>query len=188
VFGVIIHVVAGMKVYGLGIFGFFTVLSNIAVSVYYIVFFLVPKKVSLLLKGYILEPILLTGILNWFILVPISVKYTYTILPLLRRSNIFVHGIIPLLVLIDWFVFDHKRNYTRYEPIQWAIFPLIYNFLIYIKEYLGANGYPYPFYDPNMMHGWSNVIACLLMILFLYIAIGYGLVYTKKEVGPIERM
>jgi len=139
VFGVIIHVVAGMKVYGLGIFGFFTVLSNIAVSVYYIVFFLVPKKVSLLLKGYILEPILLTGILNWFILVPISVKYTY-------------------------------------------------NFLIYIKEYLGANGYPYPFYDPNMMHGWSNVIACLLMILFLYIAIGYGLVYTKKEVGPIERM
>jgi len=33
----------------------------------------------------------------------------------------------------------------------------------------------------QIMHGWSNVIACLLMILFIYIVIGYGLVYTKKR-------
>ena len=180
IIGLSLHIVTGLSIYGLGIFGYFTVLSNIAVVFYYIVYFSIPIRISAILKGYILEPILLTGILNWFILVPISIKYYGTFLPLLRPSNIFVHGIIPILVLIDWLLYDEKGIYTNIEPIKWCFFPLLYTVFIYVNEYLGAEGYPYPFYDPKVMGNWNNVFICLIIILFIYILVGYFLYYLKS--------
>jgi hypothetical protein len=56
---------------------------------------IIPKEIGAILQGYILEPILLTVIINWFILVPVSIKYYGSILPLFQTSNFFVHGLIP---------------------------------------------------------------------------------------------
>ena len=62
---------------------------------YYFLYFIIPKEIGAILQGYILEPILMTGIINWFILVPASIKYYGFILPLYQPSNFFVHGLIP---------------------------------------------------------------------------------------------
>ena len=124
--------------------------------------------------------------INWFILVPASIKYYGSILPLFQPSNFFVHGLIPILVLIDWIIFSEKGVYRKYDPLKWCIFPIIYSVFIYIRASFSItifNGslYPYPFYSPNDMGNWWNVIFCLLCISVIYLLGGYGLYWLKKK-------
>lgn len=184
--GLYLHIRTGLKVYGYAIFYFFTVLSNIAVFFYYLIYFIIPKKNGTILQGYILEPILLTGMINWFILVPASIKYYGSILPLFQPSNFFVHGLIPILVLLDWIIFSEKGSCRKYDPLKWCIFPIIYSVFIYIRASFGSfifNGslYPYPFYSPHDMGNWCNVILCLLFISVIYLLGGYSLCWLNKK-------
>ncbi|GAA3261341.1 Pr6Pr family membrane protein [Lactococcus lactis] len=192
IFGLYIHINSGFKVYGYAIFYFFTVLSNIAVFFYYSLYFVISKRMSNIIQGYVLEPILLTGILNWFILAPASIKYYGSILPLFHPSNFFVHGLIPILVLLDWVMFSEKGIYKKYDPLKWCVFPIIYSIFIYIRALFGGdvfNGspYPYPFYSPQDMGNWANVLICLLFISVIYLLGGYVLYYLKKNKKTVYR-
>lgn len=183
--GIILHLESGFKTFGYNIFWFFTVLSNIAVLLHYICFFFIPVKISYRVKGYLLEPIMLTGIINWFILVPFALKEYGSILPLLQPSNFFVHGLIPVLVIIDWFVFDPKGIFDKKDYLRWMIIPLLYSIIIYVRALFGkaifqGSRYPYPFFDPKHMNGVIGVIVVLVLISICYVFIG-KLLYKIKE-------
>ncbi len=179
------HVRAGIAQYDLNIFWFFTVESNLAILFYYIVFGFRENKKSLRVKGFLLLPILLTGILNWFILVPLALKTYGSILPLLVPSNLIVHGIIPILCLIDYFLFDPKGSYKSYDFVRWCIIPVLYICVILVRGHFGqpvfaGSNYPYPFFDPAIMGGWLHVAGALLGFSVIYLGIGYLLYRIKK--------
>ncbi|EGO9003104.1 hypothetical protein D2A91_14165, partial [Enterococcus faecalis] len=125
------------------------------------------------------------GIVNWFILVPVALKIYGNITLLFLPNNFFVHGLIPLLVFIDWLIFDPKGIYRRYDSWKWALTPLVYTLLIYIRAYFGkpifqGSQFPYPFYDPKAMHGWLHVYVLLGLILLIYLIMGKILYNIKK--------
>lgn len=189
-YGLYEHLLVGIAKYGLNIFYFFTVLSNIGVFLYYIFFGFRENPKRLRLKSYLLLPILLTGVVNWFILLPVSLKVYGSILPLFQPSNFFVHGLIPLLFLLDWFLFDPKGIYTAKEPLKWCILPYVYIVVIYVRAYFGGpvfdnTLYPYPFFDPKQMNGWTNVWLMLIFLNVAYLIVGY-LLYSKKAVKQIK--
>lgn len=186
IIGVWLHVSQGFKTYGYAIFYFFTVLSNIMVVVYYLLYFFIPKKSSGVIQGYILEPILLTGVLNWFILAPLSLKYYGSLLPLLSPSNFIVHGLTPILVTIDWILFAPKGLYNKKAPLKWCCFPILYSIFIYVRASFGGaifGGalFPYSFYDPHDMGGWCNVVHCLFTTGLVYLIIGYGIYFKNNN-------
>ncbi|MBK5077547.1 Pr6Pr family membrane protein [Lactococcus lactis] len=186
IIGLWLHIIQGFKTYGYAIFYFFTVLSNVAVVAYYILYFIIPRKNSAIIQGYILEPILLTGILNWIILAPLSVKYYGSLLPLFNPSNFIVHGLVPILVLVDWILFAPIGIYKKIDPLKWCCFPIIYSLFIYGRALLGTpifagSLFPYPFYGPNDMRGWNDVILGLFRIAVIYLVCGYILYAVKRE-------
>ncbi|AUS69141.1 Pr6Pr family membrane protein [Lactococcus lactis] len=188
--GLYLHIKTGFKIYGYAIFYFFTVLSNIAVFFCYLLYFIIPKKNNIIIQGYILEPILLTGMINWFILVPTSIKYYGSILPLFNPSNFFVHGLIPILVLLDWVIFSEKGICRKYDPLKWCVFPIVYSILIYVRASFGNavfNGalYPYPFYSPHDMGNWDNVAICLILLSVIYLFVGYILYWLNR--GKVQK-
>lgn len=174
------------------LFLYFTVQSNLAV-LSFLLALLFLKDQSMIQKlyrvrGYILLAILLTGILNWFFLGPMAIATYGSIMPLFQPSNFFVHGLIPILFLIDWYMFDPKKCFKSKDVLLWTIYPLIYMVFIVIRGYSGekifnGDAYPYPFLNPTTMGGITNVVLCILVILIAYLLLGKLIVSIDNKKG-----
>jgi hypothetical protein len=63
-------------------------------------------------------------------------------------GDAFVHMFTPLLVILDWLLFDEKGRYTVRDPFKWTIPPLCYIAYAFIAAplgvtYYGGGRYPY---------------------------------------------
>ncbi len=182
--GISIHVQYGLNEYGGYIFWFFTVISNLFVLVFYTWKGFSQSPMSYRIKGFIVEPIILTGILNWFILVPIAIQANSVML-LFHPTNFFVHGLTPFLVFIDWFLYDPKHIYKKYDALRWCVFPILYMIAVYIRAWIQHNhvfngsDFPYPFLDRSIMGGVGNLILVLGLIFIVYLGVGHIMVKFK---------
>ena len=170
------------------IFSFYTMQSNLLVLVFYIGFFIAKKfkpnfdstNMYYILKGAIIMAILLT-----FIVYNISLQKLDFMMDvrtsssnILNFSNLFVHFITPILVFLDYIIFDEKGKFKpKYIPI-WCIFPALYPIYVYT--------YAYFFLDIDKI-GVDGVIGYLLLFTIGFITISFllvkidGLLRKRKE-------
>lgn len=184
--GLLLHIHILTNSFTPTIFWYFTVQSNLIVLVYY---FIILKSRNThtnknrniyRLKGCVLLPILLTGTLNWFILVPEVIKHHLSLLILMHPSNVLVHGLVPLLVLLDFLFFTDTNVFKWYDPFLWTLYPLIYMLTIFVRGTIGApifddSYFPYPFFDITVMGSYSNVFLIILLISFIYLLVGFAI-------------
>ena len=186
------------------IFSFYTMQSNLLVLVFYIGFFIAKKfkpnfdstNMYYILKGAIIMAILLT-----FIVYNISLQKLDFMMDvrtsssnILNFSNLFVHFITPILVFLDYIIFDEKGKFKpKYIPI-WCIFPALYPIYVYTYAYFGgrffgvggSNKYAYFFLDIDKI-GVDGVIGYLLLFTIGFITISFllvkidGLLRKRKE-------
>ena len=102
----------------------------------------------------------LTGLVFNFILYPQSLSQDYAINPL-TTANFFTHIFVPLLSLVDFFVFDYKLKITKKTFILGLITPLIYLGFVMICTKLGitfgGNRFvPYFFLDYRV-NSWFQI-------------------------------
>lgn len=102
-------------------------------------------------------------------------------------ANFLVHTVSPLLVLLDYILFDEKGHFKFFYPILWLMQPLNYVVYVYTYSNLGGSFYniggsrqfAYFFLDYNEL-GYMGVLKWLLIIILGILIISEILVILDK--------
>ena len=158
---------------------YFTIISNLACFIFYlaIVVLILFKKLKknktyYILKGTVTMGITITMFVYQLMLAPNGLGvYENHLL-----ACEFVHLIVPLLVLIDYFVFAEKGNIKKTYPFYWSVILLIYILFVSIYSSLGGtfNGstVPYFFLDIDKLGLFKVILYCIVIMVF-YIGCGH---------------
>lgn len=177
-------------------FVYYTILSNAVCFLFYIILSVKTgielkkdgvKGITKLVphfKGAIIMMIMVTMLVYHFILVPqafsMNTNYIYFSL-----SNILVHYFTPLMVIIDWLLFDKKNVYRWFDPLIWLTIPYVYfGFALFRAEIGGVltgvnSRYPYFFIDVDVL-GWGGVLKYVVVVSLAFIILGYFLYFIDK--------
>ena len=137
-------------------------------------------------------------ILVTFLVYNILLANEYTVIGYFTSlSNMLMHVILPIMFILNWVLFYEHNTLKWYHPLLCIIMPLIYVIFIIIRALI-LNGstnstlYPYFFLDINNL-GWSGFFIWILILLVVFVLIGYGLfaldkyVFTKKDKKVVKK-
>lgn len=179
---------------------YYTIQSNIIclISYIYFVYIEIRKKTKgdryYIIKGAITIAILITGIIYRFALIPnnfqMDVSNTISSKDI---SNIIVHTISPVMVLLDYILFDEKGHLKLYYSLCWLFIPIGYGIYVYIYGGLGGKFYSiggserfaYFFLDYTQI-GIKKVIAFDFGIIGFVLLISVLLVCLDKVMDKIK--
>ena len=181
----------------ISILSYYTLQSNIFCLIVFIgiiISILAKKKyrkneVYYFIKGAITIAIFITGIVYLIALLPNNFQMEFSTTSIEKiLANIFVHIISPVLVILDYLIFDTKGKFKIWYPLGWLFLPL--NYVIYVYTY-SANGgrffgiggskyFAYIFLDYNQI-GYSGVVKCLSIMAATIIFSSYILIYIDRK-------
>lgn len=134
----------------------------------------------------------MTFLIYFFILAPRITNPNYSPYTV---SNLFLHYIVPIMVMADWLLFDSKNTYRKYDPFLWLIGPLAYLLFILIRAHVlynlnvAGNHYPYFFINIKVLEtrhfilyiGSFALFCVILGYIFLLIA-----KLMRKKTGQVS--
>lgn len=136
------------------------------------------------LKGGVMQAIMMTGIIYHFILLPNYPDF-WGISWVDSLGNILLHYISPILVVLDWILWDKKGVFLRKDSFFWILIPYSYFFGTVIQVAMGniipnqKSKYPYDFIAIDI-HGWEYVIKNVLIISVFYVLASFLLIAVDK--------
>ena len=185
--GVTINVVNTVSVKAL--LSYFTMQSNIICLVAFIIFIileLIKKDYKnsdgyYIIKGAITIAILVTGIVYNIGLSPMNFKMDFRTTT--EISTLLVHVFSPILVFLDYLLFDKKGKFKLYYPAFWLVIPLNYIIYVYLYsskggEFFGVGGsrqFAYFFLDYNKI-GYIGVMKWISLFCFGILLLSYTLI------------
>lgn len=159
-------------------FSYFTVLSNILMTLFFIFFAVFgPKKVSGFaswLRGAAVLYMSMTGVIYWTML---ANTHSLSIDPWI---NLTLHGIMPIAAFLSWLLYPQKSRIHYSAALQWLSFPLVFAVVTLIRGHY-INWYPYFFLNPNIEAGYFKVVLNVLGILMFSWVCGLILVWINKK-------
>ena len=173
---------------------YFTLQSNILCFIFYVFLtvyllmygnykkFKYDKKPYIILKGLISANITLTMVMYTFLELTNSVSvYDAHLIECL-----FVHYITPVMILLDYIVFDKKGNMQWHYPLIWGVIPVLYGIFNFIYTISGGTfvegKYAYAFYNIDK-YGISGVAINCILILVGFFILNFIVVYLDRKVG-----
>ena len=173
---------------------YFTLQSNILCLLFYTVLFVYllinknnkniekNKKLYIIFKGLISANIFLTMTI-------------YTVLAVTNNIHVydahfieclFVHYLTPIMVIMDYVLFDEKGNMEWYHPLIWDIIPIAYMVfnIIYTKsggKFMDSK-YAYSFLNAEK-YGYMGVVLNCMLIFVFFTAVNYFVFLIDKKVG-----
>jgi hypothetical protein len=167
------------------ILSYYTLQSNIIVLVFFIAFLIyslrlggkAPSARYYTVKGAVTMCITLTLLIFHFLLRPTLFSMSDGASYVNSPMNIIVHYVVPLMVLIDWLLFDRKGHFRKTDPLIWTIIPWAYFAFSLIRAQFAVftntgSRYPYFFIDIDK-YGVGQVALNVLIIAVGYVALGY---------------
>jgi len=138
----------------IGFLSLFTILANIcATGAFFYMGLNTKERVSIEAESFFgvsVVYMIITALGYWFLLR--NVLYPV----LLPFANLVFHTIIPIALLLGWFMYKHEHRLDYSKALSWLFFPFI--FLIYTLIHgLRVGWYPYPFLDPRLFGGYYQV-------------------------------
>lgn len=99
-------------------------------------------------------------------------------------TNFTLHYLIPILVFINWIVFEIKKKYSLKFIFYWMFYPLLYTAVSLLRG-LFDGFYPYFFLNPNGeipvgVGSYSNVALFITAFLFVYLTLGFLLISLNR--------
>ena len=159
-------------------FSFFTILTNTLIAVYFTCQFFTNQAAS------INKPGILTAITTYIIIVclvyQIALRHVWQPQGLQRIVDELLHSIIPVLVILFWYLYESTKSINYSQILKWAIFPFIYLIFILGRGRL-SNFYPYPFIDVANI-GIAKVLTNSAVILVLFLMISAILLFIGKSI------
>jgi hypothetical protein len=138
-------------------FSFYTILTNILVSLCLMVHWLKPNSRWGI---YFSRPSVSTAIaINIFIvglLYNLILRQMWSPEGLQRVADELLHIVIPLVFIVYWYLFAPKGGLGWKNAFTWLLYPLVYAIFVLFRGAL-SGFYPYPFIDINTL-GYNQVI------------------------------
>ena len=173
---------------GFGMLLYYTVLSNLLVTLFTAYLLYVMRKSGenwqsqrlLRLKGGVTMSIMITCVIYHFMLAPIATDFY-------RLENFLCHYIVPLWFLADTLLFDKQGQYKIWDPVLWTILPLVYmlfalfNGLVLKLPVPNSKVSPFPYFFLDVAKGWDVVIKWCLTIFVAYMVAGF-IFYLIKQI------
>ena len=173
---------------GFGMLLYYTVLSNLLVTVFTAYLLYVMRQSGenwqsqrlLRLKGGVTMSIMITCVIYHFMLAPIATDFY-------RLENFLCHYIVPLWFLADTLLFDKQGQYKIWDPVLWTILPLVYmifalfNGLVLKLPVPNSKVSPFPYFFLDVAKGWDVVIKWCLTIFVAYMVAGF-IFYRIKQI------
>jgi hypothetical protein len=184
-----------------GLFKFYTIQSNVLCSVFFAA--AAAHAVGVIKKSGTRGAATLAPHFKGAVMIAITV--TLLVYQLLLASTPFsmdgggvggvgglmVHLYTPLLVILDWVLFDEKGRFNVYDPPRWAVIPLCYVVFAMIAAPLGltyiqGSRYPYFFLDVDTI-GAGGVALYVAGITVVFEILCYLVVGLDKWMGRAAR-
>ncbi|WEK70147.1 MAG: Pr6Pr family membrane protein [Candidatus Chryseobacterium colombiense] len=159
-------------------FSYFTILTNIIVTMYF-------TFRAFNFSPTIKKPGILTAITIYILIVcliyQIILRSAWAPTGLQKLVDELLHSIMPILVLMYWYLYENKKGLTYKQIPYWAIYPLLYLFYILIRGYF-SDFYPYPFI--NVIHlGYFQVFINSFWVLLLFVALSMFFIRIGKSLN-----
>jgi len=141
-------------------------------------------------KGAVVMAITVT-----FLVFNIALAPTYIVDPdydFYTLSNLVLHYLAPIAVVVDWLVFDRKGLLRWFDPLIWLVIPAA--FLLYTvlhAPFIGPifepehSRYPCPFLDADELGAQVAVNAALVGVCFA--AVGYAVLGVDRLGARLSR-
>lgn len=161
-------------------FSYFTILTNILVTVYFTVLVFDKKK-----QGLFYKPGTLTAITSFIMFV--GVIYHLLLRSLWDPQGMVMvfdeihHTIAPLITLIFWFLYEDKKQVILKPVLLWLLYPISYIIWALVRGSM-SSFYPYYFLDINTL----GLQAVIINSLGLFLVISLFLVvfwFLGKQLG-----
>ncbi|ATL43272.1 Pr6Pr family membrane protein [Elizabethkingia sp. HX WHF] len=159
-------------------FSFFTILTNILVAIYFsTIYFSRNKSVSLINAAGMLT-FLTIYITVVGLVYQVALRHLWHPQGMQRLVDELLHSVVPILVILFWYLYEAKNNLKFSQTIKWLSYPLIY--FIYILLRGNQSGfYPYPFVDVSVL-GFATVIQNALFLLLFFLGLSLAFILIGK--------
>lgn len=169
-------------------FTFFTILSNILVTLCATFLLLTPRSRT---GHFFLRPATLTAIAVYITIVGglvynLILRQIWAPHGLQKVVDELLHTVIPVLFVFFWATWAPKKALQWKNIGGWLIFPACYVIIVLIRGALSGH-YPYPFLDVKQLgYGQTLLNSGLLVLVFLFfsflpVAIGKILLYYDNR-------
>ncbi len=173
--------------YGIGMLMYYTVQSNLLVSVFavYMVYAMhkghdLQSAKFLRIKAAVTMSIMITCVVYHFMLAPLADDFW-------RVENLLCHYIVPLYFLLDTLLVDRQQQYKWFDPIWWTLLPVLYmifglvNGLVIKIPIPDAKDSPFAYFFLNVpKYGWPYVLTYAGTIFVAYLVFGFILTGVKS--------
>ena len=166
-------------------FSFFTILTNLIVALYFTVLRL-KKTTSLLVR--LEKPGVLSAVTLYISIVglvyQVVLRSIWSPTGLQKLVDELLHSIIPLFVIVFWYVYENHKAVSWKSVPSWLIYPSIYLVYILIRGHF-SDFYPYPFVNVIQL-GLKQVLVNSLVLVLVFVTVAFGFVgisslLSKKE-------
>lgn len=177
-------------------FHYFDILITIVTVIYYFVLSFWQashsdsEKTCLLpsFKGTLMLSMCLIGLVSYFIVNKGQLSDGLEFL----WANV-LHYTLPVIIVLDWILFDKKGSFKIWFPLIWCIPPFLYTMTVYLAVYafngrVGSYGrFPYDFMNMDL-NGAATTIAIIITMLLAFIILGFaffGLDQLPQKISSI---
>ncbi len=151
-------------------FSYFTILTNLLVTIYCTVLLLNPlSKPGTFFASYRTSTAITVYILIVGIIYNIILRFIWNPQGLQMLVDELLHSVIPVLFFIYWICFVPKQSLKGKQLLPWLIYPLLYIILILVRGSF-SGFYPYPFINVTNL-GLQQVLINAAGITAIFIAI-----------------
>ncbi|NLC94112.1 MAG: hypothetical protein GX676_00275 [Bacilli bacterium] len=183
-------------------FLYYTIQSNLAIvlitSIFWYFHYLLYKKGinkinnQWLLAKFSLTVAITVTFLVFFILLAPTLPKSY----LLSYDNFSVHLIVPLLAIIDFFLFDYQLNLSKFKPLVGLLMPIYYLVFALVLSLFSVDfhGQKVPYFFLNYEElGWlfeyhkMGVIIWVVILMICIIFISYLYALICKYIFKIKK-
>jgi hypothetical protein len=151
-------------------FSLFTILTNLLVAIYFtLVLFKIKKGVLAIIN----KPGTLTAVTVYItsvgLVYQIILRHIWEPTGLQMIVDEMLHTLIPIMVIIYWYLYENKSLAAYKQIPKWLVYPLIYVTYILIRGNL-SDFYPYPFIDAGKL-GLSKVLINTVLLMALFVGL-----------------
>lgn len=128
-----------------------------------------PGPVPDLVRGAAVLYLVITGLVYWTLLASQTTPET------IRWQNDIVHGVMPVVLLLDWLLLPPVSRLSRAKAWRWLVFPLAYLAVSLVRGPI-VRWWPYDFLDPREPGGylhvatWSLIVTAVFVLFMLLIS------------------
>lgn len=154
----------------LNFFCYFTNLSNIMISIVFIVSALRlisgrkdPSESDVAIRGGAVVYIVFVGVVFNTILADTDLG------ELIPWVNVVLHMIVPVAGLVDWIIWAPRRRLPFRIALWWMVWPAAYSIFSVARGAIDGF-YPYPFFNPAASGGYGGVaLWCLVLVVAFFV-------------------